>query len=335
MSDAFANYENTKRTAPIPAGWMLTEPQNIAGQDLVDGLVQFWTPVDQCWRKLTVTVDAAGTVTPCEEFGTLFNGGATCLVVKDPNYVAPPPPQSFGAQFATPFAAPTMPTFTQPSVSPAPAVAAPVVAAPIPAIPVPVAAPVIPVVVPATPVPPPVVMATPVVAAPNNILPFQPPVAAQVPASPLGVQAGDEGDEGEGQVSAADPNEVAAWLAARDGVLAQMEALKKVEGELRARIVKTCFPDGLREGSNKCSLPDGRKLTVTGVVNRSVDDALVPAALEALKTHMGVAPTGLFRTTYEVGTKVFKTLDQNTKNLLANVITEKQGAPQLKVTEAK
>ena len=82
-------------------------------------------------------------------------------------------------------------------------------------------------------------------------------------------------------------------------------------------------------------LPDGRKLTVTGVVNRSVDDALVPAALEALKTHMGVAPTGLFRTTYEVGTKVFKTLDQNTKNLLANVITEKQGAPQLKVTEAK
>ena len=325
MSDAFANYENTKRTAPIPAGWMLTEPQNIT--DPSKEVVQFWNPLDQCWLELTI--NAAGQ--PCDEFAKLWNGGATCLVVKDPNYVAPPPPQSFGAQFATPFAAPTMPTFTQPSVSPAP-----VVAAPIPAIPVPVAAPVIPVVVPATPVPPPVVMATPVVAAPANILPFQPPVAAQVPASPLGVQADEgEGDEGEGQVSAADPNEVAAWLAARDGVLAQMEALKKVEGELRVRIVKTCFPDGLREGSNKCSLPDGRKLTVTGVVNRSVDDALVPAALEALKTHMGVAPTGLFRTTYEVGTKVFKTLDQNTKNLLANVITEKQGAPQLKVTEAK
>ena len=341
MSDALVNYENTKRTAPIPAGWMLTEPQNIA--DPINELVQFWNPIDQCWLKLVI--DANGQ--PCEEFVKFWNGGATCLVVKDPNYVAPPPPASFGG-FTPPFAVPSMPTFSVPQatpapiapvVAPAPVVAAPVVAPVVPAIPVPVA--------PVSQVQPVVAMAAPLVdgagntgvpaiplsAPPSNVIPF-PTSAAPVATAPVGIQA-DEEDEEDAQVSAADPNEVAAWLAARDGVKAQMAALEDVEKELRAKIVKVCFPNGLREGANHCALPDGRKLTVTGVVNRTVDDALVPTALDALRTHFGTAPTGLFRTKYEVGAKVFKGLAPDAKNLLSNVITEKQGAPQIKVSEPK
>ncbi len=319
MSDAFANYENTKRTAPIPAGWMLTEPQNITDPSCA----QFWNPMDQCW--LGLTVDAQGQ--PCEEFVKFWNGGATCLVVKDPNYIAPPPPTNFEA-FAPPFAVPQVPSFTAPTVSPVPVV--PVV---------PVVAPVVAVAPVVQPAPIPVVQPQVVIpqAQPAPILvPVAPaaPVAA-APAQPVGIQADEDEDDTNAQVSAADPNEVAAWLAARDGVLAQMKALKEVEDELRKRIVKVCFPDGLHEGSNKCMLPDGRKLTVTGVVNRTVDDALVPAALDSLQKHLGIAPTGLFRTKYEVGTAVLRTLGADAKNLLANVITEKQGAPQLKVTEAK
>lgn len=341
MSDALVNYENTKRTAPIPAGWMLTEPQNIA--DPINEPVQFWDPMNQCWLKLVI--DANGQ--PCEEFGKFWNGGATCLVVKDPNYVAPPPPASFGGA-TPPFAVPSMPTFSVPQatlapiapvVAPAPVVAAPVVAPVVPAIPVPVA-PVSqaqPVVAMAAPLMDvagnTVVPAVPLSVPPANVIPF-PTAAAPVTTAPVGIQA-DEEDEEEAQVSAADPNEVAAWLAARDGVLAQMAALEDVEKELRAKIVKVCFPNGLREGANHCALPDGRKLTVTGVVNRTVDDALVPTALDALRTHFGTAPTGLFRTKYAVGAKVFKGLTPDAKNLLSNVITEKQGAPQIKVSEPK
>ena len=330
MSDAFANYENTKRTAPIPAGWMLTEPQNITDPSCA----QFWNPIDQCW--LGLSIDAQGN--PCEEFVKFWNGGATCLVVKDPNYVAPPPPPSFGG-FAPPFQVPQVPSFTAPAASPAPVVAPAVADVPVvPPAPIPVVQPQI-----AIPQAQPVPVLAPVSVAPiapTNIVAFPTaasvaPVVAEAAAS-VGIQAEDnDEDEANAQVSAADPNEVAAWLAARDGVKAQMAALEDVEKELRAKIVKVCFPNGLREGANHCALPDGRKLTVTGVVNRTVDDALVPTALDALRTHFGTAPTGLFRTKYEVGAKVFKGLAPDAKNLLSNVITEKQGAPQIKVSEPK
>lgn len=333
MSDAIANYELTKKNTPIPAGWMLVEPHATDPRTVP---VQFWNRNDQCWLELSLDANGA----PSQEFAQLWMEGATCCIVRDPNYVAPPPPPTFSTPFATPFAAPMAPAFAAPVAPPTPElppVPAPVIAAPVLA-PIPQAAPVIPVaipapVAPAVPTLPPILALAPVVPvvapvapAPTNILPF--PVAA--PGAPVTVE-----EEEVAQASAADPNEVAAWLAARDGVKAQLEKLEEVEKELRAKIVKTCFPDGLREGSNKCSLPDGRTLTITGVVNRTMDDAMIDAALEAMKKHFGIAPAGLFRTKYEVGVKVFKGLDGEAKKLLSNVITEKNGSPQLKVSEPK
>lgn len=325
MSDELANYENTKRTAPVPAGWMLTEPQNVDPRSTV---LQFWNPIDQCWLELKL--DPQGN--PCEEFVKLWTGGATCCIVRDPNYVAPPPPPTFTTPFATPFAtpaAPAVPVFAPPQ---APAIPAPVATPVVPVIPV--AAPILPVIPAPLPVVPASLPVPEVATAPSNVLPF--PVApAPTMSKSLPVVETFEVEEEIAQASGADPNEVAAWLAARDGVKAQIDALEAVEKELQAKIVKTCFPDGLREGSNNCSLPDGRVLNITGVVNRTVDDAMVPAALDALQKHFGVAPAGLFRTKYEVGAKVFKGLDSDAKKLLANVVTEKQGSPQLKIKELK
>lgn len=334
-ADARANYENTKRTAPVPPGKMLTEPQDVNPN--VDP-VWFWNSMEQCWQDLQFT---NGEV--MEVFNKLFVAGATCIVVRDPNYVAPPPPPmpSFGTNL--PFATPSAP----PAIAPIPQ-AQPT----IPVVPQVQAAPVIPVAVPVIPVAQPVVQvstpaplfnpAAPVLPTPTLGLPtveqtlgVAPSVSSFAPIPPAPVATEEESEDESGDVSAADPNEVSAWLIARDAVKAQIDKLEEVENELRTRIVKTCFPDGLREGANKCALPDGRKLTITGVVNRTVDDALVQTGLEALQKHLGMSPVGLFKTKYEVSKAVLKTLPADAKALLANVITEKKGSPQLKVSEVR
>lgn len=331
-NDALANYEHTKRTAQVPAGWMIVEPQDV---DPTSAVMKYWTPVDQCWVDLVLTANGAPA-----EFNTLFAGGATCIIVRDPNYVAPAPMQvpSFGG---LPFQAPApMPAaFGAPVAAPVPAAPAPI--APVATVqPVATSAPIIPVVVPSVPVAPVVVQTIPSIPAiAQALVPEAAPVLPQVTAPafvPAPLAAVEEASDDETVAeSSADPNEVSAWLAARDGVTAQIKALQAVEAELRRKIVSTCFPDGLREGANKCALPDGRKLTITGVVNRTVDDALVQSALEAMQKHFGSVPAGLFRSKYEVGLTALRALPADQKALLANVITEKNGTPQLKVSETK
>lgn len=331
MEDAVANYESTKRNAPVPPGWMLVEPNDPACKP-TETKVVFWNSASQTWEDLAVTADGAP-----EAFNKLWVGGATCLAVRDPNYVAPPPPVvQAPAMGGLPFAAPApmqMP-FAAPVPTPAPI---PVQAAPL--IPVVAPAPVIPVVQPA---PAPVIPVVVPVAQP--IVPQVPQVPAapvmQMPAPlPAGLVAEPEPTfpKAENEVlSEADPNEVSAWLAAYKGVTDQIDALETVKNELRKKVVNTCFPNGLVEGAgNKCVLPDGRKLTITGVVNRTVDDALVPSVLEALQVKNGVAPVGLFKQTYKLDLRVFRGINKDDKMILSNAITEKQGSPQLKVSDAE
>lgn len=328
MSTELSAYAMTKKNTPIPAGWMLVEPENCNPAETV---VQFWNPGIQGWEALTMDGGA-----PPASFVGPWSAGQSCLIVKDPNYVAPPPvaaapafPMFGGAAVAPPFAAPAAfapPPAAVPVAAPAPA--------PVVSIPVPVAVPMIPVqaapVVPVfTPAP---VQAAPVVLPTEATPAFVPPT---LPSVPQAFTAPVAEAEDRAQISAADPNEVSAWLAAREGVKAQLDALEKVESEIRKRIVKTCFPDGLREGTNKCTLPDGRILTITGKVNRTVDTGLVPTALGALQQKNGTAPSGLFRTKYELDMRVFKALDVSDKALLANCITEKEGSLQLAVSEPK
>lgn len=328
MEDAVANYEHTKRTTPIPAGWMLVEAEDPRCKP-TEVPVNFWNPALQIWEALTIDSNGAP-----EAFNKLWRGGATCLVIKDPNFVPAPPPTFAPPSPSLPFAAPT--PMAAPFAAP---VAAPVAPA-IPAAPVPVA---IPVAVPAAPVPvvpspvlpmpvaPAIPVAAPVV--PTNVLSFPTPAVTQ--AMPQAPTEEFEIPESNAPVSAADPNEVYAWWAARQGVMDQLDALEKVENELRKRIVKTCFPDGLREGANKCQLPNGEVLTITGVVNRKIDQALVVDAQTALQKKNGVAPTGLFKTEYKLDLRTYKALPSEDKLILANCVTETEGSPQLKLKDAK
>ena len=331
MSDAQLNYENTKRTTPIPTGWKLVEPSDC---NPTADVVNFWDPIDQCWLQLKITAEGAP-----EAFNKLWTGGSTCLVVKDPNYVAPPPAPTFGGMSNLPFAAPT--PFAIPALVAAPTIpvapthyVAPITLNPVPAIPAPIQIPV------AMPAP----IAIPIAAPAMLPMPTAPviptftpaPSLPQIPSFPVAqIEKEEVTPESEAPFSAADPNEVSAWLAAHEGVKAQIDALEKVEKELRKRIVKTCFPDGLREGANKCSLPDGGEVVITGVVNRSIDESQVPTALQALQAKNGVAPTGLFKTKYGIDLRVFRGLSAEDKALLADCVTEKEGLPQLTVKAPK
>lgn len=348
MSDPALNYNNTKNTVPVPAGWMIVEHDNPLCTPTTN-MVQFWAPSDSCWLELKITAEGAPA-----EFNAAWGQGTTCLIVRDPNYVAPAPvvvPPTFAAPVAPglPFAAPSpfpapvaeAPVYTPPTNMGAapqpgfPAPVAPVQAAPVLA-PLPVLAPIVPQATPMIPLP---VVAAPVAlpvvqTIPTNVIPFPnpAPVVATQPQTPAAFVAPELPVEA---TSTADQNEVSAWVAAYEAVKAQIAAFEDVKDELRAKIVKVCFPNGLREGVNKCALIDGRTLNITGVVNRTVDEDHVDTAIANLTAKNGYAPAGLFKTKHVVDKKAFRELSYEDKQILAVAVTEKDGSPQLEVKAAK
>lgn len=350
MSDAEMNYEHTKRNVKVPHGWRIVA--DTSAMDVVNNEYHWWNPTEGsmgAWLKLDATNAA-----DMEALNTLYHAGATCFIERDPNPapIPPPPPAFLSAPAPVPVevhapsevaAPPSIPVAPPAPVFAPPAPPAPV-AAPVPV--VPVAAPVIPVAPPAPPAPPAFVApAPPVVIPPVAVAPVVPavpvvpvvpvipvaPVAAPVApvAAPIPAVATDSAPE-----SAADENEVDAWLAALDGVKDRIKALEAVKADIQKKIVAKCFPNGLREGANNCALPDGRKLTITGVINRTFDDAMVPDACAKIVA-AGGNPEGVFVTKLAIGTAAYKALDPKFRNLLADCVTEKDGTPQFKVTEPK
>lgn len=66
---------------------------------------------------------------------------------------------------------------------------------------------------------------------------------------------------------------VQAYADMREWII-QADVLKKAkekEMELRNKVVAYFFPAGLKEGANNVDLPEGWKLSVTGVINRKID----------------------------------------------------------------
>ena len=362
MSDAELNYEHTKKNVKVPQGWMLVD--DIQRMDPTHKSYMWWHPTEGsmgAWLAVDLT-NAEQTNT----MSTLWNAGSTCFIEKDPNPapVPPPPPAFLAGGFAPPVppalvppseavAAPVPPPSapaTAPILPPPPTpVATPVPASPaVPAAPtfvpppppvfhapaMPVAAPapaVAPVItaVPQAPAPKPIPV-IPVVARPATPAPMPVPTAPNTPVATV-PQVPEAEAEGE---SSADQNEVDAWLSALDGVKDRIKALEAVKSELVQKIVKVCFPNGLHEGAQNCKLPDGRKLTITGVVNRTFDDALVDSVCRKV-IDAGGNPEGVFVTKLAIGTAAYKALPLQYRNLLADCVTEKEGTPQLKVTELK
>lgn len=63
----------------------------------------------------------------------------------------------------------------------------------------------------------------------------------------------------------------------------QLAQLKEEEANLRLKVVKYYFPNGLKEGTQKADLPEGWKLSVVGSINRKIDVEAQPAISAELK----------------------------------------------------
>src|SRR5699024_2831301 len=61
----------------------------------------------------------------------------------------------------------------------------------------------------------------------------------------------------------------------------QVDILKAKESDLRQQIITAAFP-GIQEGTENADLPQGYKLSVTGKLNRNIDEAALPAVLEQM-----------------------------------------------------
>lgn len=122
----------------------------------------------------------------------------------------------------------------------------------------------------------------------------------------------------------------AQWYAAKKAADKAVAA----EKALRADLVALAFPSGLKEGaSNKADLPESWQLSVTGVVNRTVDEAALGATLELIKEKTGVTidPADLIRYKPELKVGEYKKLGDDVKKLFDNALTIKDGSPQVEV----
>lgn len=106
------------------------------------------------------------------------------------------------------------------------------------------------------------------------------------------------------------------------------------EKALRAELVALAFPDGLKEGAkNKADLPESWQLSVTGVVNRTVDEAALGDALALIeeKTGTKIDPADLIRYKPELKVSAYKELGDDVKKLFDNALVIKDGSPQVEV----
>lgn len=355
MSDVQVQYEFTKKNTPIPAGWALVDAGTPEFQALDPNTQElcFWVAEEQRWSSMK---DGYGV----DRFAERWSAGATLIIKKVPVPVAPPvmtlPPMAPPAFLPQPVAeapAPVLPPFLPtPVAAPAP------ILPPVGILDVPGAA-----ITPApTFLPPSVVEApAPVVEAPapsaatsvvrlfgakapvaapspevTEVPTFTPPAATTAPAfvpalptAPLqqlnlpGIPVAEVVPESE-----ADPNVLEAMLEQWEALAKRIKAFEEAKDELRKRIVKTAFPDGLKEGVNKAKLPDGGELVITGVKNRTVDEAYVSTVSSLLAQMSAPVP---FKQKFTLDTKVYKTLAPDALAIVAQAVTEKDGAAQIEI----
>lgn len=90
-----------------------------------------------------------------------------------------------------------------------------------------------------------------------------------------------------------------------------------------------------KEGTNSHKLPDGRVLKGQYKINRYIDEAALPATLEALRER-GVANTdALVRYKPELAKREWNALSEENKLIFSAAVTSKPGAPSFEITIPK
>lgn len=100
---------------------------------------------------------------------------------------------------------------------------------------------------------------------------------------------------------------IAQWFDASE----RLKALKDAESDLRAQVVSYWFPDGLKEGTNKCDMPEGWKLDVKGSINRKIDVAAQSAVQEMLKEQFQIDAGELVKYKPELDLPAYRQLQKS------------------------
>lgn len=117
--------------------------------------------------------------------------------------------------------------------------------------------------------------------------------------------------------------------------IAQLQSqIKEQELTMRLRLFQGAFADP-KEGTNTHMLPDGRAIKGQFKVNRYIDEAALPATLQALREH-GVANTdALVRYKPELAKREWNALSEEAKLMFSPAVIATPGTPSLEVVIPK
>lgn len=110
--------------------------------------------------------------------------------------------------------------------------------------------------------------------------------------------------------------------------------IKEAEMGMRLRLFQGAFANP-KEGTNTHLLPDGRAIKGQYKINRYIDEAALPATLDALRKH-GVANTdALVRFKPELAKSEWNTLSDEAKLMFSPAVVATPGTPSLEVVIPK
>ena len=110
-----------------------------------------------------------------------------------------------------------------------------------------------------------------------------------------------------------------------------VQAAQGRERRLRQELLSEFFP-AQGEGTATTSLPDGFRLRCTVPVNRTVDQAKVRLLLEG-PLPLWLDGEALFPAKHTVSVREGKALTDIQQRELADIVTEREGAPSLEILE--
>ena len=132
------------------------------------------------------------------------------------------------------------------------------------------------------------------------------------------------------------PDPYLAMLDEWEDVSERLAVLKEREADLRRKLFTGAFPNP-KEGTrhNKHVLPDGRVLVGDYCINRKIDEAALPAVLEAMKQAGDPNPERLVRYKPELAKREWNDLNDERKLMFSAAVIATPGMPGFEVKKAK
>ena len=126
------------------------------------------------------------------------------------------------------------------------------------------------------------------------------------------------------------------YVAEWQKVKAEAARLKDLEMTMRLAIrdsVRNYLGDKFKEGANPHKMADGRKITVTHKVNRSLDESRLEVIREEYNAlnDRPIEFDDLIKVKYELVIGKYRDLEGKAAEVFSDLVTTKEGSPEVKV----